>query len=138
MKGRFILNFPPESSVKPITYFLIKDYNLKMNILRAEFTAGKEGHLLVEIEAEEVDFNKGMEFVNIEGITVSPLSRKVSLNKEECVHCGACTSVCFSGALEMDRNTCWELLFMPEKCVACELCVKACPLGLITINFGEN
>lgn len=137
MKERFILNFPPESSIKPITYFLIKDYNFKVNILRAEITAGKEGRLLVEVEAEEGDLKKGMEFINNEGITSIPFSRKISLNDQECVHCGACTSVCFSGALEMDRNT-WELLFIPEKCVACELCVKACPLRLITIGFCEN
>jgi len=137
MKGRFILHFPPESSVKPITYSLIKDYNFIINILRAEITAGREGRLLVDIEAEEVDFNNGMEFINNEGILLLPLSNKISLNSKECVHCGACTSVCFSGALEMDRNT-WELMFIPEKCVACELCIKACPLRLITIGFGED
>lgn len=137
MKGRFILNFPQESSDKPITYFLIKNYNFKINILKAEFTAGKEGHLLIEVEAEKKDFDKGMEFINKEGITIFPLSRKINLNSEECVHCGACTAVCFSGALEMDRNS-WELLFNPDKCIVCELCIDACPLKLIKIDFYEN
>ena len=137
MKERFILNFPPASSEKPITYILIKDYNFRVNILRAEFTAGKEGRLLIEVEAEQEDMKKGLGYLENEGIMVYPLSREISIKKQECVHCGLCTAVCFCGALEMDRKK-WELLFNPEKCVACELCIHACPLRLITLHFVDE
>ena len=51
-----------------------------------------------------------------------------------CIHCGSCTAVCFSGALTMSRAT-NEMVFNPEKCVVCELCLKACPLRLFSIDI---
>jgi ferredoxin len=134
MKERFVLNFPPKSSEKPITYYLVKDFDFKVNILRAEITAGKEGRLLIEVETEEENLKRGLEYLKKEMVQIFPLSREISINKEECVHCGLCTAVCFSGALEMDRRS-WELEFSPDKCVACELCIKACPLRLINLHF---
>lgn len=135
MKSRFILNFPPQSSDKPITYHLIKNYDLLINILRAEVTPGKEGRLLIEVEAEENNLKAGLAFLEQEHIRVFPLSRKITLRQEECVHCGACTAVCISRALNFNRQS-WELEFKPEECVACGLCVKACPLRLFTLDFG--
>jgi ferredoxin len=137
MKERFILRFPPECSEKPLTYYLIKDYDVKVNILRAEITPGKEGRLLIEVEAEENNLKQGLHYLKEELVSVNPLSREITINREECVHCGLCTAVCFSGALEMDRES-WELRFNPERCVACELCIQACPLRLINLHFmGE-
>lgn len=137
MKERFILRFPPECSERPITYYLIKDYDVKVNILRAEITPGKEGRLLIEVEAEEENLRNGLQYLKDELVSVYPLSHEISIDREECVHCGLCTAVCFSGALEMDRES-WELVFNPDKCVACELCIKACPLRLINLHFmGE-
>lgn len=137
MKERFILRFAPECSERPITYYLIKDYDVMVNILRAEITPGKEGRLLIEVEAEEENLKRGLRFLKDEKVGVYPLSREITIEKESCVHCGLCTAVCFSGALEMDRES-WELTFDPGKCVACELCIKACPLRLINLHFmGE-
>ncbi len=137
MKERFILRFPPACSEKPITYYLIKDYDVKVNILRAEITPGKEGRLLIEVEGEEDNLKQGLDYLKNELVSAYPLSREITIKEQECVHCGLCTAVCFSGALEMDRER-WELTFNPERCVACELCIKACPLRLINLHFmGE-
>lgn len=134
MKKRFILDMPPQSSNKPITYHLIKDYNFKVNIWRAQFNAGKEGHLLIEVEAAEKDLQRGLKFLHQEGIHVIPLNRKIKINLRECIHCGICTTVCFMDALFMDKKN-DRLKFLTDKCLACELCVKACPLRIITIDF---
>lgn len=133
---RFIMRFPPRSASQPLTYRLIKDYDIKITILKGVITSGKEGRLLVEWEAEDEQFEKGLELLETEGVTVRPISDQIRLDRDECVHCGACTSVCFSRALDMNRET-WELNFVPEKCVACGLCAKACPLRLFTIEFGD-
>ncbi|MGI6554993.1 MAG: NIL domain-containing protein [Bacillota bacterium] len=133
-KMRFILEFPPECSDKPFTYHLVKDYDLRINILRGTITAGKEGKLLVEVEAEEENIQNGLDFLSREGISIKPMSQQVVLDQEKCIHCGACTGVCFSGALRMDPGE-WKLLFEPEKCLACELCAAACPLQLIAVGF---
>ena len=130
------MRFPPKVTSTPLTYRLIKDYDIKINILKGMITAGKEGRLLVEWEAEEEQFNKALELVKQEGVEVLPISNQISLDKDNCVHCGACTAVCFSGALDFERET-WQLQFDPQECVACGLCAKACPLRLFTIEFGE-
>ena len=132
---RFILEFPPECSDKPLTYCLVKDYDLRINILRGTITAGKESKLLVEIKAEEKNIRRGLDFLRGEGIRIKPMSRQVVLDMEKCVHCGACTAVCFSGALTMEHKD-WKLSFDPGKCLACELCVAVCPLQLITMGFN--
>jgi ferredoxin len=134
-KVRFVLEYPPQCSEKPLMYHLIKDFDLRTNILRGTINAGKEGKLLVEVEGEEANIDKGMDFLRRENIRIKLMSQQIRLKDEECIHCGACTGVCFSGALKMDTDD-WKLLFDPEKCVACELCVPACPLQLIHVGFN--
>ena len=135
VKKRFTLTFPPESSTKPLTYLLIKDYDIKVNILKAEITAGKKGHLLIEVQGEKDNLDNGLKFLKNEKIDVIPLSEQIYIDEDQCVHCGACTAVCFSGALSMNRET-WTLDFNLENCVVCGLCVSACPLRIITTDFG--
>ena len=134
-KQRFTLIFPPESSTKPITYTLIKEFDIQVNILKAEITVGKKGYLLMEVKGEEENLEKGLRFLKEENIRVIPINRQIIIKQDECVHCGACTGVCFPEALKMDRDT-WQLLFRPGECIACGLCVNSCPLGIISVGLG--
>jgi len=135
-KERFIMRFPPATTKRPLTYELIRDYDIKINIMKGVITSGKEGRLLVEWEAEDKQFEAGLKLLEQEGVEIRPISDQIRLDIDSCVHCGACTAVCFSGALDFDRDT-WKLKFMPQECVACGLCAKACPLRLFTIEFGD-
>ena len=36
IKKRYVLNFPPDSGDKPFSYHLVKDYDIRINILKAE------------------------------------------------------------------------------------------------------
>lgn len=134
MRRRFTLKFPPESSKIPLTYHLIKDYNFMVNILRAMITGEQEGRLLMEVEAEPDDLEKGLAFLEAHDVTIIPLDQQIRVDKTRCIHCGACTAVCLSGALSLDRER-WELVFDSEKCVMCGLCVTACPLRIIRAEF---
>lgn len=134
-KVRFVLEYPPECSDKPLMYHLVKDFDLRINILRGTINAGNEGKLLVEVEGEENNIEQGMDFLRSENIRIKLMSQQVAFQQEKCIDCGACTAVCFSGALKMNQPD-WKLQFEPEKCVACELCVAACPLRLITVGFN--
>lgn len=134
-KDRFTLTFSADTYAKPITYHLVKDFDLKINILRAEITPGEEGHLLIEVEGEEDNLTKALDFLAAEKISVIATNKQVTLNKDECVHCGACTAVCFSGAMTIDRND-WQVHFNADKCIVCGLCIEACPLRIIKIGFG--
>jgi len=137
VKEKFTLIFPSESSTKPITYLLIKNYDIRVNILKAEITAGKEGHLLIEVEGEKDNLDNGLHFLKNENIDVIPIKSQINIKEDECVHCGACTAVCSSGALKLDRNT-WKLNFNTEDCFVCGLCINACPLRIIDIGFGHE
>ena len=55
IKRRLVLAFPPEMVEQPVTYHLIKDYELMVNILRANVTPNEEGRLVVEISGEKKD-----------------------------------------------------------------------------------
>ncbi len=46
IKKRLVLRFPAERVNDPITYVLIKEYDVSINILNADITHGKEGNLL--------------------------------------------------------------------------------------------
>ena len=136
-KQRLVLRFPVGTVDEPITYTLIKEYYVMINILNADITPGREGNLLVEISGEKDSVDGAMRYLKGKSVEISPIIKTILFNQSECIHCGACASVCFPGALIMDTES-RELRFSPENCVACELCIKACPLQLFELNFGVN
>lgn len=135
IKQRLVLRFPAFKTEEPITYNLIKEYDILVNILNADISHGQEGNLLVEMKGLKSNMDSAMNYLKKHNVEYSPVTKTISYNEELCVHCGACSSVCFSGALEMDKKD-RSLIFTPEKCIACELCIKACPLQLFELNFG--
>ena len=134
MRCRFTIKFPPESSKIPLTYHLIKDYDFMVNILRATISGEQEGRLLMEVEAEPDKLEQGLAFLKSHNVTIIPLNQQITVEQDRCIHWGACTAVCLSGALSLDRDN-WQLVFDSEKCVMCGLCVPACPLRLIRAEF---
>jgi len=75
MKARLVLRFPPLLVDQPVVYKLIKDYNLVFNILRADITPDSEGLMVLEIEGDENDFQKGLRYLEEKGVKVQPLSQ---------------------------------------------------------------
>jgi ferredoxin len=136
-KKRLVLRFPAERVNEPITYVLIKEYDVRINILNADITHGKVGNLLIEMSGEPGKMNEALEYLKNKNIGISPVVKTILFDETECIHCGACASVCFPGALTM-KDSSRKLKFSPELCIACELCIKACPLQLFELNFGEN
>lgn len=132
---RFVLTFPPDASGEPITYNLIKKFDIMVNIVRADVSPGKIGHLVIEMNAPGKVLKEGIQYIRQQNIECEPIDKKITYRKEQCIHCGACSAVCFAGALTMGRKTA-ELSFNPEKCVVCELCLKSCPLNLFSIDIG--
>ncbi len=129
------LKFPPEKSNKPVVTELVK-FGLSFNILRAYISPGKTGHLVLELTGSDEEVKKGVDFLEGEGITVTVFTESVLHYQEKCIHCGACTAVCPSGALVMNPET-WELEFSMDKCVLCGYCIRACPARAIK-NFEDD
>lgn len=129
------LIFPGDSASRPITSYLIRDYNLIFNILQARIEPGRNGNLVMELEGEDVDLKNGLRFLESEGIGVTVLSRSIQWDSDSCVSCGACTAVCHNGALRLDENA--RLSFDQEKCIVCQMCIKSCPMGVLQLTYGE-
>ncbi|NLY74926.1 MAG: 4Fe-4S binding protein [Firmicutes bacterium] len=134
-KRKVVLTFPPELTEMPITYHLVKDYDLAINILKAKITPGEEGKLVLELSnGDEKRIQAGIDFLKKQGVIVEPVSKEIVFNEPECVHCGSCTAVCRSNALSIAPPE-WKLKFDKELCIVCESCVTACPMGIIKVSF---
>ena len=53
-KRTLVLRFPPHLINEPITYRLVKDYDLAINILSARVKPQEEGNVVVGVEGEKV------------------------------------------------------------------------------------
>jgi len=131
---RIVLHFPNRLVDQPIVYKLVKDYNLKFNILKAYVTPQEEGLMVLELSGDEKDFNQGIEYLDSCGVRIQPLSQDVIRNETKCTDCGVCVPICPTGALTIDPLT-RKVHFYDNKCIACELCVKVCPTRAMEIHF---
>lgn len=137
MKGKYVLGYATDTVSEPILWKLVKEFDLKVNILRAEISPGQEGNLLVEFDVEdERKLDGAIAWIESIGVSCVSVAKRLSWNEDRCVDCGACSGVCFSGAIVMDREV-WKLTVDRDKCVACGLCVKACPFSCFRLDFGE-
>ncbi len=131
-KKRLVLTFPASLVGEPITYKLVKDYNIIINILKAQVTQEEEGKLVVDFQAKEENLKNAITYLKNIGVTIQPLKKDVRMNKNKCTHCTVCVTVCPTKALIVDRKT-MTVQFIPEKCIACELCIPACPYKAMEI-----
>jgi formate hydrogenlyase subunit 6/NADH:ubiquinone oxidoreductase subunit I len=134
MKKRIILRFTKNTIDKPIVYHLAKDFDLVYNILRANVSPRAESMMAMEIEGDEANFARGVEYLKEWNISIEPIEQDINRSEQRCVHCGMCTAVCATQALDIDRET-MQVKFDYDRCVACELCVKVCPVKAMNVYF---
>ena len=135
MRRKVVLHFPHEQVDKPIVSRLVKEFDIDFNILKAQITPREEGLLVMELIAEEENFNRGLRYLEEQKVTIEPLSQDVKRNDERCTHCGACTGICPSQALFIEDRSTMEVRFDEEACVACELCVRICPPRAMEVHY---
>ena len=64
--------------------------------------------------------------------------KKITVDKEKCVHCGMCLKDCIVGVLEFDKNKYPQYCQNGENnCVACQHCMAICPTGALSFG-GKN
>lgn len=131
---RIVLRFPRRLVERPIIYRLVKDYDLEFNILKASITPEQEGLLVLELKGNQKEYDKGIEFLMKAGVEIQSLSQDVTRNEERCTSCGACVTVCPTGAFRVDPRT-MLIHFDNEKCIACGLCIPACPPRAMEVHF---
>jgi ferredoxin len=129
---RIVLHFSAETSDKPMIYRLVKDYDLIINIVKANVNPQKEGTMVLEVEGEQSA--QGLDYLRKLGVKIEDLSREIIRNEEKCVMCGACTAICPTGALKLERPS-MEVSFNGDECVVCELCIKVCPVRAMEVSL---
>jgi ferredoxin len=131
---RVVLHFPRLLVDQPIVYHLVKDYNLEFNILKASVTPKEEGLLVLELSGEQSDYEQGMQYLAGIGVGIQLLSQNVIRNEARCTHCGACITICPTGAFTLELPS-RRVNFQAEKCIACGLCIKPCPPRAMEVRF---
>jgi len=131
---RIVLHFPRRLVDQPIVYKLVKDFDLKFNILKASVTPKEEGLMVLELNGEDGNFKQGIAYLEQSGVKIQPLSQDLVRNEEKCTHCGACVPICPAAAFEIDPVT-RKIIFYEDKCIACELCIKICPTHAMEVHF---
>ncbi len=134
IKKKAILRFDSTTVEKPVTYYLIKKYDLWINILQARFEPSLGGKLVIELRGEKKQLDQAFAYLKEQNIRVDFLEEEISWDKLKCNHCGACVSICPVGALKMNRET-YYLEFNYQDCVVCGYCTDACPVQAIEIIF---
>ena len=131
---KVVLRFPPDLTDQPITYKLIKEYDLMVNILRGHITPKEEGMLVLELTGAKKKLERGMDYLEKLVVETQRLSKDVKWLKERCTHCTACTALCPTQALWIDRDA-MTVGFDKDKCIACEMCVTVCPYSAMELLF---
>ena len=131
---KIVIRYSADFVEEPIIYELVKKHDLVFNILKARIFPRREGVIVLELTGTKENFDSGIRFLKEKGLKVESLSKSVSQNLDRCVHCGACTAFCPTGALYFDREA-WQVHFAPERCNGCELCVTACSARAMEINL---
>ncbi|MDD3270051.1 MAG: NIL domain-containing protein [Syntrophomonadaceae bacterium] len=134
MKNKLVCYFSAAQSEQPVVYRLIKNYDLIINILKADINPQKEGYLVIEVEGERDKYEAGVSFMKSMGIIVDPLSETVLWDEQICIQCGACASFCPTEALAIDRES-MMVSFDNAKCVVCGMCLDCCPTRAIKLHF---
>lgn len=132
-KKRLVLTFSPNLVDQPITYQLVKKYDLMVNILRARITPREHGELTVEISGTGKNVKSGMQFLSGLGVGVHPLAREIKWDEGRCIECSACTAICPTGALSVKPPE-MRVSFEKKRCIACELCIPACPYKALVVH----
>lgn len=131
---KIVLHFPKRLVDQPIVYKLVKDFDLKFNILKASVTPEEEGLMVMELNGKAENYDRGVEYLKSCGVKIQSLSHDILRNENKCINCGVCVPICSVSALEVDVKT-RKVTFHTKKCIACELCVKICPTRAMELHF---
>jgi Pyruvate/2-oxoacid:ferredoxin oxidoreductase delta subunit len=133
---RVVLHFPAKLTEQPITYQLVKRFDIMFNILKARVSPeDSEGLLLMELTGSHPNVYNGLRYLKDIGVKTELLSQDIVHVQERCVHCGLCSIACPSAAFHIERPK-MQVKFEAAKCIGCEECIKVCPYHAINIFFG--
>jgi ferredoxin len=129
-KNVYILDFSPRLIKEPVTFRLVRDFDLEINILRADINE-RGGHLLLEIDGARRE--EGLDYLRNSKVEVKELLSLVKKDEGRCSDCGMCVSICPFESYSLEKGEDYKVVFHSDRCIACGLCLDACPTGALTM-----
>jgi len=133
---RVVLRFPETVVEAPITYHLIADFGVQVNILRASIDPGKQGMMVVALAGSDGQLAKAMDYLEQMHVRVDPLAEKIQHLEDRCTSCTSCIPHCPTQALQVDRET-WKVSFNPDDCIVCLSCLDTCIYRAMSVVGNE-
>lgn len=134
----YILRFPKDTSDQPFIYRLVKEYDIEFNILKANILLQREGIMIIELKgSSKANVVDGLDYLKGMGVKIERLATRIRRDDKNCFQCGACTGVCSSGALYIQRPA-MAVIFDAEKCTGCSLCVPICPVRAMEVSLNDD
>lgn len=130
MTRKVLLRYSTQKAGEPILASVIKNTRVEPNILYAEISA-KGGEILLAIDATDKETDYAIELFRQKGVEVKEIKRAIELDHDSCFDCGACISLCPTGALYVTDDKSVEL--DENKCIYCKLCVPSCPVRALRL-----
>lgn len=118
---KLMLHVAPSIVRHPLIASVILETSALLNIERASIDA-VSGEIVIDVLPEKCLEVK--EAFERRGVKVVPLEIPVIRDENECVHCGACVSVCPTGTFRFED---WKVMADAGKCIQCGACVSGCP-----------
>lgn len=115
---------------RPIIAEVVRDTGVLINVDRARSDAHEGEEALVDVPDEFCRLVS--EKMQALGAQVSILDEGIQHDREECVDCGACISVCPKEVFSFNED--WELKVNIRRCILCGRCVISCPHQALSLN----
>jgi len=123
--------YSSESSSEPVLSRVILETKALVNILKADIDQDR-GIMVINILGSVEDAKKVIKAFEKYGVKIRSIKKKITLDNDKCIDCGACISLCPVDALKFDKKN--KLNLYEDKCIQCKACVKACPVKALAIE----
>ena len=131
MTKKILLKYSTGKADEPIFSSVIRETDVPINILHANVGSGG-GEIIVSIDAPEKNAEEAIALFRERGVEVEEIKRTINLDVDACIECGACISLCPTGALQLTDD--YSIVLDEDKCVYCEACVPACPTRALKVR----
>lgn len=131
-----VLRFTKNTWNQPIVCKLASEYGLTFNILKAFILPRQEGRMVLEIIGDKESCQRGLQYLRQCGVKVEPIERGLERDENLCVQCGACTGLCPTHALFIERPS-MRVHCDASLCVACGWCTKGCPTRALRLKVND-
>lgn len=126
---KMLLRFDHQIIKKPLIADVVLETGVLVNINKATIDV-TGGELIINVP--DKDAKKVIKSFKSRGVEVTTLEKPIIRTDEECVHCGACISVCPTNVFKYEADDSISLDY--KECIQCGACITACPHNALKLS----